>query len=116
MLFMGTSKYPNENEYIQFIKNNGGSRNGFTTLTDTNFHFEISNIGLEGALERFSAFFICPLLSESATEREMMAVNSEFNYYLQTDYWRKINMMLTLSHEESHLNRFGSGNFESLRQ
>lgn len=28
MLFMGTSKYPDENEYSQVINNHGGSQNG----------------------------------------------------------------------------------------
>ena len=39
MLFMGTEKYPSENEYAEFITNNGGYNNAFTDLTDTNYHF-----------------------------------------------------------------------------
>ena len=39
MLFMGTEKYPIENEYSEFISNNGGYNNAFTSLTDTNYHF-----------------------------------------------------------------------------
>jgi insulysin len=31
MLFMGTDKYPGENEYTEFIKNNGGYDNAFTS-------------------------------------------------------------------------------------
>ena len=43
MLFMGTEKYPNEIEFMECIKMYGGSRNGFTGLTNTNFFFEVSN-------------------------------------------------------------------------
>jgi insulysin len=54
MLFMGTSKYPEENEYAQYIQNAGGSNNAYTSLTDTNYHFDCSNEAFEGALDRFS--------------------------------------------------------------
>ena len=32
---------------------------------------------LEQALDRFSQFFVCPLISKDAVEREVKAVNSE---------------------------------------
>jgi insulysin len=82
MLFMGTEKYPSENEYSEYIKNAGGYNNAYTTLDNTNYHFECSNEALEGALDRFAQFFIAPLLGESQTEREMNAVDSEYNMSL----------------------------------
>ena len=54
MLFMGTEKYPSENEYTEFIKNNGGSDNAYTSMTDTNYYFDISNEAFSEALDRFS--------------------------------------------------------------
>ena len=33
---MGTEKYPNENEYSEFITNHGGYNNAWTSFTDTN--------------------------------------------------------------------------------
>jgi insulysin len=54
MLFMGSDKYPSENEYSEFIKNNGGYSNAYTSLTNTNYQFEVSNEALEGALDRFA--------------------------------------------------------------
>lgn len=88
MLFMGTEKYPSENEYTEFIKNNGGMNNAFTSLTSTNYHFDVANEAFEGALDRFSQFFLKPLLGESQTEREMKAVDSEYNQSLQSDAWK----------------------------
>lgn len=82
MLFMGTEKYPSENEYTEFIKNNGGGDNAYTSLTDTNYYFDISNEAFPEALDRFSQFFKKPLLGESSAEREMKAVDSEFNQSL----------------------------------
>jgi insulysin len=89
MLFMGTAKYPDENEYSEYIKNNGGYNNAFTSLTETNYHFEVSNDGFERALDMFAQFFIAPLLGDSQAEREMKAVDSEFNMSQQSDAWRK---------------------------
>ena len=116
MLFMGTEKYPSENEYAEFITNNGGYNNAFTSLTDTNYHFEVSNEAFGEALDRFAQFFLCPLLGDSQTEREMNAVDSEYNMSLQNDAWRKINLLQNLAHEESTFRRFMCGNLESLKQ
>ena len=87
MLFQGTDKYPGENEYSEFIKNNGGYDNAWTSLTDTNYHFECSNEAFEEAIDRLAQFFISPNFSENAAEREVNAVDSEFNQSLQHDGW-----------------------------
>lgn len=58
MLFMGTEKYPEENAYSKFISENGGNENAFTTLEDTNYHFDIANENFEKALDMFAQFFI----------------------------------------------------------
>ena len=54
MLFMGSAKYPSENEYSEFIKDHGGYSNAYTSLTDTNYIFECANDALDGALDRFA--------------------------------------------------------------
>lgn len=113
---MGTEKYPNENEYSDYIKNKGGYNNAFTSLEDTNYHFEVSNEGFEHALDMFAQFFIGPLLGDSQTEREMNAVDSEFNMSLQNDAWRKFMLLQHLSHTESTLHRFDCGNLKSLKK
>lgn len=106
MLFMGTEKYPGENHYTEFIKNAGGYDNAFTSLTDTNFHFECSNEAFEESLDIFAQFFICPSFSESGTEREMNAVDSEFNMSQQHDTWRFYGMLENLANKGSTLNKF----------
>lgn len=115
MLFMGTEKYPSENEYSEFISNNGGDNNAWTSMTDTNYQFSIANEAFEGGLDRFAQFFISPLFDESSTEREMKAVDSEHNQGLQSDAWRKYELIKTLANEESPFNRFSTGNLKSLK-
>ena len=82
MLFQGTKKYPDEHEYSEYIKNHGGYDNAFTSTEDTNFHFECSNEGFEGALDRLAQFFISPCFSENSSGREVQAVDSEFKMSL----------------------------------
>jgi len=79
---MGSQKYPDQNDYAEFIKNNGGASNAYTGMTYTNYHFDVSNEAFEGALDRFAQFFLHPLLGEESTEQEMKAVDSEFNMSL----------------------------------
>jgi insulysin len=114
MLFQGTEKYPGINEYFEYLKDNAGSSNAYTSLTNTNYHFEVSNAGLEKALDIFAQFFISPLIEASATKKEMNAVDSEFNMSKQNDNLRGYVMMMKNSHLESNLNRFWYGNLESL--
>lgn len=54
MLFLGNEKYPGENEYGDFMQKAGGRRNGFTTLTNTNIHFDCAPQAFNEALDRFA--------------------------------------------------------------
>ena len=41
MLFLGTEPYPEADEYQQFIKQNGGSHNAFTSYKQTTYFFDV---------------------------------------------------------------------------
>ena len=56
-----------------------------TDVESTNFHFDVKRDSLSGALDRFAQFFIEPLFTESATERELNAIESEHSKNLQSD-------------------------------
>ncbi len=57
----------------------GPTRPPFLTLTvqETNYHFDCNVGALGEALDRFAQFFIGPLISADAVEREVKAVHSE---------------------------------------
>jgi insulysin len=42
MLFLGTEKYPMENEYEDYLGRNGGMSNAYTDMEDTNYYFNVS--------------------------------------------------------------------------
>lgn len=76
MLFLGTSKYPDENGYSEYLSQHGGFSNAYTSSTNTNYYFEVGASALHDALDRFSQFFISPLFTANSTAREINAVNS----------------------------------------
>ena len=78
MLFLGTRQYPEAGEYQQFISEHGGSYNASTALGSTNYFFNIPPNFLEGALNRFSQFFIAPLFNKACINRERSIVHSEY--------------------------------------
>lgn len=64
LLFMGTKRFPSENEYSQYLSSNNGHSNAWTAMTSTTYFFDVGADALEGALDRFSGFFYEPLFNE----------------------------------------------------
>ncbi|CAF3683386.1 unnamed protein product [Rotaria sp. Silwood1] len=115
MLFMGSSKYPGENEYSKFIVENGGCSNAFTNDDHTNFNFDINPSLLPDALDIFAQFFISPLFAASSIDRELEAVNSEYEANLFKDTWRISQLEKSTSDPKHPYSGFSIGNTESLR-
>lgn len=63
MLFLGTQKYPKENEYSQFLSEHAGSSNAFTSGEHTNYYFDVSHEHLQGALDRYSHVLLIQICS-----------------------------------------------------
>jgi len=74
MLSLGTEAFPDENEYSVFLSEHGGQSNAYTASDATVYHWDAAPDALAGGLDRFAAFFTCPLFTESATARELSAV------------------------------------------
>ncbi len=114
MLFMGTAKYPDEREYWQFCLDHGGSINAFTCPDRTAYLLAIKHNAFEPALERFSHFFIDPLLSTSCIDRELHAVDQEHSKNIESDHWRRW-MILKETGNPDHPNAlFSTGNAATL--
>lgn len=116
MLFMGTEKYPTENAYSAFLNTHGGSSNAYTSTENTVYYFDVLSDHFEGALDLFATFFTCPLFTESGVMREIQAVDSENSKNLQNDWWRKYQLMKSLSRPDHALNAFSTGNLHTLHE
>ncbi|ODA82847.1 hypothetical protein RJ55_01356 [Drechmeria coniospora] len=128
LLFMGTKKFPVENEYGQYLSANSGSSNAYTAATSTNYYFDVAAkpandedpsdahpSPLREALDRFAQFFIEPLFLSSTLERELQAVDSENKKNLQNDTWRLHQLEKSLSNPHHPYCHFSTGNFEVLK-
>ncbi|KAM3418074.1 hypothetical protein BST61_g6279 [Cercospora zeina] len=139
LLFMGTEKYPGENDYNSYLTKYGGMSNAFTAGTDTNYYFELSasstsnsprssastsrtsllsvpkgQAPLYGALDRFAQFFIKPLFREDCLERELRAVDSENKKNLQADNWRMMQLAKSTAAKQHPYHLFSTGNYKIL--
>ncbi|KAJ9631146.1 metalloprotease [Knufia peltigerae] len=129
LLFMGTEKYPGENEYSSYLSSHAGYSNAYTAGTQTNYFFECAALHegqdsavngdatgpLYGALDRFAQFFLKPLFLENTLDRELNAVDSENKKNLQSDVWRLSQLAKSLSNPNHPYHHFGTGNLTTLR-
>ena len=116
MLFLGTKKFPSENHYSKFIQQHGGSKNAATGEDYTYYYFDIKNDHFDEAIDIFSQFFKEPLFTESATERELNAVDSEFKKNISNESRAQSQIEKSfIAVPGSRLNRFGTGNLETLQ-
>ncbi|KAH8581911.1 peptidase insulinase-like peptidase [Cryptosporidium sp. chipmunk genotype I] len=114
MLFCGTKKYPNVDEYQKFISNHGGKRQGSTTRSTTTYYFEIKNNAFNEALDRFSSFFTEPLFCKDMTEKEVSAIENEFHLKYHSDERVRFHLLAQLANKSHPLNCFTTGNKETL--
>jgi insulysin len=114
MLFLGTEKYPDADEYKEYLSQNGGYSNAYTAGDHTNYHFQLYPEAFEGALDRFAQFFIAPLFTEEYTERELNAIESEFVKNLEDDNWRNQRLFRMHTRADHPENHFSTGNKETL--
>lgn len=128
-------QFPEENDYDAYLARYNGSSNACTTLTSTNYYFELSttptsesldvstesnlprNLTLSplyGALDRFSQFFIQPLFREASLDRELHAIESEHKTNSQSDDWRLMQLDRSLSNKKHPYSFFSAGNYQLL--
>jgi insulysin len=140
MLFLGTEKYPKENDFETYVGKNGGNTNAYTDMEDTNYYFSVAPLdygdgdgedeeemedegegedgsvsqALRGGLDRFAQFFISPLFSESSVERELRAIDSEHLNSFTSESWRNYQLLKSSCDQSHPFAKFGCGNYNTL--
>ena len=115
MLFEGTEKYPSNDYFDDFLSRNDGGTNAFTGNEETTFYFDVENKAFNEGLEIFSHFFIDARLDPSAVEREIYAVNNEYQIDLQKNNWRFHELLHKLANKGHPFHRFNIGNYKTLK-
>lgn len=114
MLFLGTEKYPDPDEYGEFMSRHGGMHNAYTADDHTNYMFQINNDRLGEALDRFSDFFKSPIFDPDYSEKEVNAVDSEWSMRRAADGFILFKLNNVTLNPEHPIARFRIGNNESL--
>lgn len=115
MVFMGSEKYPAENGFDAFLKKHGGSDNASTDCERTIFQFDVQRKFFREALDRWAQFFICPLMIEDAIDREVEAVDSEYQLARPLDSHRKEMLFGSLAKPGHPMSKFCWGNAQTLK-
>lgn len=114
MLFIGTEKYPEIDGYQEFIAARGGQTNAYTSAEHTNYFFEVQPEYFEQSMDRFSQFFISPLLDSAYVDREKNAVHSEYQLQIRDDGWRSMAVGKTAMNPDYVGSRFYIGSLDTL--
>lgn len=114
MLFMGTKRFPGENEFSSLIADHSGMMNAYTAPDRTVYMFSSGHDGFAPLLERFSRFFIDPLFNPSGISRELHAVDQEFFKNIENDAWREYMIFKETANQNHPIAKFSTGNAETL--
>ena len=116
MVFMGSEAFPGENYFGEWLNEHWGSDNAMTDSENTVFYFECNPTNLREALDIFSGFFLSPLMKLDSVDREVTAVESEFERVVNNDSVRFELLLSSLARDGHAFGKFGWGNRASLTQ
>ncbi|MBS9780581.1 MAG: insulinase family protein [Moraxellaceae bacterium] len=114
MLFLGTDKYPNPDEFQEYISKHGGSNNAYTAFDNTNYFFDINPKYLHSGLERFARFFVAPQMNKDYVKREREAVNSEYKAKIRETTYRNVDVLKQTVNPNHPYARFNIGRLDTL--
>ena len=114
MLFLGTETYPEVGAYEDYLNKQGGGHNAYTSIDHTNYFFDVAHSGFEGALARFSRFFVCPTFDDKYVEREKNAVHSEHEKNLKEDSRREYRFLQLITDPDHPFSKFATGDKNTL--
>jgi len=115
MLFMGSKAYPDENYFSALISQYNGTYNAYTDSNNTDYHFSVHTENLYNILDVFSHFFIDPLFVESAVNREINAVNAEYQKNIGFNNSKFFDVLKLIANRNHPFSHFSTGCTETLK-
>lgn len=83
-------------------------------MSSTTYKFEVLADHAEKVIDIFSNFFISPLFTQSGTNREVNAVDSENSKNESNDARRRLQILKALADPLHHYSKFSTGNIKTL--
>lgn len=116
MLFLGNERFPDANEFPEFLSAYGGQQNAWTGSEFCNFFFDCQTRALSRALDYFSAMFMAPLFDESLINKERQSIDSEFRLKEKDELRRLYQVHKTTCNPEHPFSKFSVGNMDTLAE
>ena len=90
MIFMGSEKYPDPCGYPEHIGTYGGYSNAYTEFEWTTYTFNVTYGGLEKTLDYLASAVDKPAFDKTVVDREITAIESEFQMIVSDDSTRMV--------------------------
>lgn len=109
-LFTGSQNFPQDNSLTQYLDAHQGQLNGRTTGESTTFYFKVHHQFFDNALEMFFDMFLNPLFSLQGIEKELSAIDAEFQNNILEEKRRVLEVQKETSNSEHPFTFFTVGN------
>ncbi|WP_340677900.1 insulinase family protein [Paraglaciecola sp.] len=110
LLFLGNTFYPQANALSDFVAAHGGTINASTGTEYTSYFFDVLNEHVDVSLAHFSAMLSSPLLSETYIEKEIQAIDAEFQLKQKDDLRRLYQVHKETCNPAHPFSKFSVGN------
>ena len=100
---------------MTYVQNYGGIVNAYTSPVNTAYHYEIEEDQLEYTLDMLTNFFIEPLLLQDSIDREVYAINNEYEMHLHNPMLKMSSVLKNLANPNKGGSNFYIGNLKTLR-
>ncbi|NIF23223.1 pitrilysin [Candidatus Pantoea multigeneris] len=114
MILMGSKRYPEPENFSEFLKKHGGSHNASTASYRTAFYLEVENDALLPAVDRLADAIAEPLLDPANADKERNAVNAELTMARSRDGLRMAQVGAETLNPAHPGSRYSGGNLETL--
>eukprot|EP00931_Biecheleriopsis_adriatica_P097944 TRINITY_DN7182_c0_g1_i4.p1 TRINITY_DN7182_c0_g1~~TRINITY_DN7182_c0_g1_i4.p1 ORF type:complete len:1122 (-),score=344.81 TRINITY_DN7182_c0_g1_i4:23-3388(-) len=115
MVFLGSKKYPGEDDFSNKLALHGGENNAYTSSEQTVYFAEVGKEGFEDTFDIFAQFFIEPTFAKSSVDKEIHAVDSEHKKNMPDMSRRLWHLLHATANPESPVSKFATGNLKTLK-
>lgn len=115
MVFLGSKKYPQEDQFSSELALYGGTNNAYTSSDQTVYYAEVGNEGFEKTFDIFAQFFIEPTFASKMVNKEINAVDSEHKKNMPDTSRRLWHLLRSKANPKSPLSKFSTGNLKTLK-
>ncbi|MDV2077788.1 insulinase family protein [Marinobacter xestospongiae] len=113
MLFAGSEKYPDNQDFMHFVNSRGGYFNAYTTPNQTEYFLQLRASEIEPGLQRFSQIIINPALELSSISNEIKVIESEYQSRRINPDWAEISVLKNATNPDHPFSRFDIGSKSS---